>query len=131
MKCYIQILGVDSGDTVPSVLVYFDSKSILINAGEGSQRFFNESRARLRKVQHACFTRVAETTVGGLPGLLLTLSDVLTSAQQSLTLHGPSALQHVLHATRHFVHQYASVFCCLGSLFPLLIVNRAACQYRH
>lgn len=68
MKFFIQILGVDSGDTTPSILLFLDSHSLLINAGEGIQRFFTEQKIRLRKVHNVLFTRLAENTLGGLPG---------------------------------------------------------------
>jgi hypothetical protein len=64
---------------------------------------------RLRKVHHACFTRVAESTVGGLPGVMLTLSDL--GGVSNLRLHGPRALHRLLFATRHFVHEYIAFAC--------------------
>jgi hypothetical protein len=68
MKCYIQILGTDTGDSSPSILLFFDSHTLLLNAGEGIQRFFTEHKVRLRKVTHLMFTRLTEQTLGGLPG---------------------------------------------------------------
>ena len=101
MKCYLQIVGDPAS---PSILVFLDSKSVLINAGEGTQRLFTESRVRLRKIQAVCFTQVAEETIGGLPGLVLTLADMEEAAVR-LAIHGPVELGALLHATRHFMHQ--------------------------
>jgi ribonuclease Z len=101
MKCYLQIVGDPAS---PGILVFLDSKSVLINVGEGTQRLFTESRVRLRKIQAVCFTQVAEETIGGLPGLVLTLADMEEAAVR-LAIHGPAELGALLHATRHFMHQ--------------------------
>ena len=101
MKCYLQIVGDPAS---PGILVFLDSKSVLINVGEGTQRLFTESRVRLRKIQAVCFTQVAEETIGGLPGLVLTLAD-MEEAAIGLSIHGPAELGALLRATRHFMHQ--------------------------
>ncbi|KAI8825010.1 beta-lactamase-like protein [Fimicolochytrium jonesii] len=104
MRYYLQVLGVDSVDTSPTVLVHFDSQRYLFNCGEGTQRFCHEHKVRLSKVQNVFFTRVAWDCIGGLPGMLLTLADAGTD---SLCLHGPRNMTHAMASTRHFIYREA------------------------
>ncbi|KAJ3032438.1 hypothetical protein HDV00_007546 [Rhizophlyctis rosea] len=100
MRYFLQILGTDTGDMCPSVIVHFDSQRYLFNCGEGTQRFCHEHKVRLNKVKNMFLTRVAWDCVGGLPGMLLTLADGGTSY---FKLHGPDNLTHFMAATRHFI----------------------------
>ncbi|KAL6996445.1 tRNAse Z trz4, mitochondrial, partial [Sarracenia purpurea var. burkii] len=74
--CYVQIMGtgMDTQDTLPSVLLFFDKQRFIFNAGEGLQRFCTEHKIKLSKIDHIFLSRVCSETVGGLPGLLLTLA---------------------------------------------------------
>ena len=74
----------------------------LINAGEGLQRFCVEHKMRLvGKLRRVLLTRLTWETAGGLPGLLLTMSD---GGQPGRTaLHGPSRLKQLVGAFRPFV----------------------------
>ncbi|KAL6547799.1 hypothetical protein OROHE_009504 [Orobanche hederae] len=47
--CYAQILGtgMDTQDTSPSVLLFFDKQRFIFNAGEGLQRFCTEHKIKL------------------------------------------------------------------------------------
>lgn len=73
---YAQILGtgMDTQDTSPSVLLFFDRQRFIFNAGEGLQRFCTEHKIKLSKIDHIFLSRVCSETAGGLPGLLLTLA---------------------------------------------------------
>ncbi|KAF3588959.1 hypothetical protein F2Q69_00031495 [Brassica cretica] len=75
---YVQILGtgMDTQDTSPSVLLFFDKQRFIFNAGEGLQRFCTEHKIKLSKVDHIFLSRVCSETAGGLPGLLLTLAGI-------------------------------------------------------
>nr|CAG8501274.1 4504_t:CDS:10 [Entrophospora candida] len=79
MKYYIQILGTDTYDLSPSVLVHFDgqrgSQRYLFNCGEGTQRFCLQNKLKLAKTKNIFITRVNWECVGGIPGMLLTLAD--------------------------------------------------------
>jgi hypothetical protein len=48
---FVQILGtgMDTGDTAPSVLLFFDQRRFIFNAGEGLQRFCIEHKIKLSK----------------------------------------------------------------------------------
>ncbi|KAK6141961.1 hypothetical protein DH2020_024295 [Rehmannia glutinosa] len=79
---YVQILGngIDTRDTSPSVLLFFDKHRYIFNAGEIDQIFL---------------LRVCSETAGGLPGLLLTLSGIG---------HGPEDLNYLAAAMQHFIN---------------------------
>lgn len=147
MKCYLQILGVDSGDSSPTILLFFDEQSIIFNAGEvrpqvlllktffndlsyfqGIQRFFTEHKIRLRKVRRVFFTRLSAKTCGGLPGVILTLADLRTTASDSstLALHGPRRLEPLLHATQHFMHPLRSIVIVVSFFkIPFFVQQKA------
>ena len=72
-----QILNADNATASPSILLALDADRYLFNVGEGLQRLASEHRAagiRLARVKAVLATRAATDTLGGLPGLLLTLA---------------------------------------------------------
>ncbi|EFJ13513.1 hypothetical protein SELMODRAFT_122306, partial [Selaginella moellendorffii] len=83
-----QILG--TGMEMPSVLLFFDNKRFIFNAGEGMQRFC---------IDHILFTRVCSETCGGLPGNRFSffLSFLWVN------IWGPSKLQFLLNAMSTFI----------------------------
>ncbi|KQK03434.2 hypothetical protein BRADI_2g07852v3 [Brachypodium distachyon] len=89
--CYVQILGtgMDTQDTAPSILLFFDKQRFIFNAGEGLQRFCTEHKIKLSKTDHIFFTRVCSETAGGLPGLVLTLAG-MGDEGMSVNIWGPS-----------------------------------------
>ncbi|ERN15071.1 tRNAse Z TRZ4, mitochondrial [Amborella trichopoda] len=108
--CYVQILGtgMDTQDTSPSVLLFFDKQRFIFNAGEGLQRFCTEHKIRLSKIDHMFMTRVCSETAGGLPGLLLTLAGI---GEEGMTIKiwGPSDLKYLVDAMRVFITRSAVV----------------------
>lgn len=108
-SCHVQVLGVgtDTGCTVPSVLLFFDRKRYLFNVGEGFQRFCVEHRVKLTKVTSVLSTRSTTHTLGGLPGMLLTMKDVtaggLLAGQLGYDVHGPPGLRTAAQAFKTFV----------------------------
>lgn len=108
-SCHIQVLGVgtDTGCTVPSVLLFFDRKRYLFNVGEGFQRFCVEHKVKLTKVSSVLSTRATTHTLGGLPGMLLTMKDVtaggLLTGQVGYDVHGPPGLRTAAQAFKTFV----------------------------
>jgi len=109
-SCHVQILGVgtDTGCTVPSVLLFFDRKRYLFNVGEGFQRFCVEHKIKLTKVTSVLSTRATTHTLGGLPGMLLTMKDAtaggLLAGHISFDVHGPTGLQNAVSAFRTFIN---------------------------
>ena len=62
-------LGTDTGDSAPSVLLFFDHYRFLFNAGEGFQRFCVQHRIRMGKTTAIFGTRSTTQALGGLPGV--------------------------------------------------------------
>jgi len=105
---YIQVLGngIDTGDTLPSVLLFFDSYRYIFNVGEGFQRYCFQHRLKLGKINDIFLTRMSTEAAGGLPGLYITLSDYGVQAPEAavqFNVHGPLNLRKYLEAIRCFV----------------------------
>ncbi|GAV77562.1 Lactamase_B_2 domain-containing protein/Lactamase_B_4 domain-containing protein [Cephalotus follicularis] len=107
---YVQILGtgMDTQDTSPSVLLFFDKQRFIFNAGEGLQRFCTEYKIKLSKIDHIFLSRVCSETAGGLPGLLLTLAG-MGEEGMSVNVWGPSDLKYLVDAMRSFIPHAAMV----------------------
>lgn len=108
--CYVQILGtgMDTQDTSPSVLLFFDKQRFIFNAGEGLQRFCTEHKIKLSKIDHIFLSRVCSETAGGLPGLLLTLAG-MGEEGMSVNVWGPSDLKYLVDAMKSFIPNAAMV----------------------
>ncbi|KAL3528718.1 hypothetical protein ACH5RR_008040 [Cinchona calisaya] len=108
--CYVQILGtgMDTHDTSPSVLLFFDKQRFIFNAGEGLQRFCTEHKIKLSKIDHIFLSRVCSETAGGLPGLLLTLAS-MSEEGMSLNVWGPSDIKLLVDSMRTFIPHAAMV----------------------
>eukprot|EP01062_Namystynia_karyoxenos_P062218 TRINITY_DN55134_c0_g1_i1.p1 TRINITY_DN55134_c0_g1~~TRINITY_DN55134_c0_g1_i1.p1 ORF type:complete len:856 (+),score=240.38 TRINITY_DN55134_c0_g1_i1:81-2570(+) len=75
MLVYLQVLGCD-GTGTPTVLLYMGEQRFMFNVPEGTQRYCTESKVKMGKVQGIFLTRLHPDTLLGLPGMLLTLSDM-------------------------------------------------------
>ncbi|GAB4850232.1 tRNAse Z trz4, mitochondrial [Ancistrocladus abbreviatus] len=108
--CYVQILGtgMDTQDTSPSVLLFFDKQRFIFNAGEGLQRFCTEHKIKLSKIDHIFLSRVCSETAGGLPGLLLTLAGI-GDVGMLVNIWGPSDLQLLVDAMKSFIPNAAMI----------------------
>ncbi|ETV88656.1 hypothetical protein, variant 1 [Aphanomyces astaci] len=102
MPVEVQVLSVASTEMSPAIIVTEESQRYLFNAGEGLQRLCMEHRVRLAKLHHVCLTELTSSTVGGLPGLILTVSD---TGKKGLNVFGPSGTKSFMRATRHFLHR--------------------------
>lgn len=56
MKIYAQVLGTATGDSTPTILIFFDQKRYLFNCGEGTQRFCTEHKAHILEYNIYMFT---------------------------------------------------------------------------
>ncbi|KAL7180239.1 hypothetical protein ACSBR1_043457 [Camellia fascicularis] len=108
--CYVQIMGtgMDTQDTSPSVLLFFDKQRFVFNAGEGLQRFCTEHKIKLSKIDYIFLSRVCSETAGGLPGLLLTLAG-MGEEGMSVNVWGPSDLKYLVDAMRLFIPKASMV----------------------
>ncbi|KAG0231928.1 Zinc phosphodiesterase ELAC protein 2 [Actinomortierella wolfii] len=102
MKAYLQILSNGTVDCRPSLILHFDSQRYMINCSEGTQRLCMESKMRFSKLKTIFFTRTHWDCAGGVPGMLLTLSDV---GARNIKLIGGENLTHLITSTRHFVYR--------------------------
>ena len=76
MRSWVEIVGTDTFDTTPSLVIHANSgRKFMFNCGEGTQRLCSEKCVRLGKLTDIFLTRICWDTVGGLPGMLLTLAD--------------------------------------------------------
>ena len=105
----VRVLASGTWDAPPSLLITCeraDRFAYLVNAGEGLQRFCVEHKMRLvGMLQRVLFTRLTWNTVGGLPGLLLTMAD--GGQAGSVRLHGPQRLPQLVDSFRSFVVRHA------------------------
>lgn len=102
MKASVQIISTQVGNqSHPSICIHFDTGRYLFNIGEGTQRNYSESKVRLSKVRGIFLSRLRNETLGGLPGMLLTLAD--KNQIEKLEIIGPVGLTHYLAAARSFV----------------------------
>lgn len=101
MAPYVQLLSVATPGSSPSVLIGTDHERYLFQVGEGTQRLCTEHKVRLSKIDQIFITHYSADTIGGLPGMILTLSDM--GAKAALTLHGPPGVRRFLSSTRHFM----------------------------
>ncbi|KAF3943982.1 hypothetical protein CMV_029511 [Castanea mollissima] len=122
---YVQILGtgMDTQDTSPSVLLFFDKQRFIFNAGEGLQRFCTEHKIKLSKIDHIFLSRVCSETAGGLPGLLLTLAG-MGDEGMSVNVWGPSDLKYLVDAMKSFIPNAAMVHT--RSFGPMLSSDTAS-----
>lgn len=108
--CYLQIMGtgMDTQDTSPAVLLFFEKQRFIFNAGEGLQRFCTEHKIKLSKIDHIFLSRVCSETAGGLPGLLLTLAG-MGDEGMAVNVWGPSDINYLIDAMRSFIPKAAMV----------------------
>ncbi|KAJ1976639.1 hypothetical protein H4R35_002609 [Dimargaris xerosporica] len=101
MQWHIELLTTPGPEIAQaSVIVHMGKQRYLFNCPEGTQRFCTEHRVRLAKLDHVFLTRIDWQTMGGLPGMLLT---VCNAGVKNLTLvGGPNATQ-ALVSTRYFI----------------------------
>ncbi|XP_022721454.1 tRNAse Z TRZ4, mitochondrial-like isoform X3 [Durio zibethinus] len=107
---YVQILGtgMDTQDTSPSILLFFDKQRFIFNAGE---------------IDHIFLSRVCSETAGGLPGLLLTLAG-MGEEGYSVKIWGPSDLDFLVGAMKSFIPHATMVHT--QSFGPALTSDAAA-----
>ncbi|XP_075155770.1 ribonuclease Z [Haematobia irritans] len=96
----LQILGAGSNGAPASVYLFTDQSRYLFNCGEGTQRLAHEHKTKLARLEQIFVTRNTWPTIGGIPGLALTVQD---AGVKELSLHGPPYLDNILMSMRKFV----------------------------
>ncbi|WFD20613.1 ribonuclease Z [Malassezia caprae] len=100
----LRVLAPPTSDTshAPTLVLQCDSKKYMINAGEGTTRVSAQHRASNTRVEHIFLTRIASETLGGIPGLLMTLAD---GGRTSMDIHAPTNLKYALATTRFYARR--------------------------
>ncbi|KXZ55190.1 hypothetical protein GPECTOR_3g335 [Gonium pectorale] len=110
---FLQVLAVDIDHTSPSVLLFFDKERYLFNAGEGIQRLFREHKIKIKQVTAYFVTRVSTETLGGLPGMALSVVPAdaggLLGRQAACTVKGPRGLADYVASFRSYINQENTV----------------------
>ncbi|KAJ3128880.1 hypothetical protein HK098_003207 [Nowakowskiella sp. JEL0407] len=101
MKSYIQLISTHLPETFPSLLLHFDKARYLINCPEGTQRLCSTQSIKLSKLNTLLFTHLTWRNFGGLPGMLLTLTD---SGVTSVKLAG-CGVEDALSNCQNFVYR--------------------------
>lgn len=96
----LQVLGAGANGAPAAVYMFTDQARYLFNCGEGTQRLAHEHKTRLSRLEQIFVTRNTWATVGGLPGLALTIQD---AGVKNVGLHGPPHLGTMLQSMRRFV----------------------------
>lgn len=106
---HIQILGngTDTGDTCPSILLFFENERYVFNVGEGFQRYCFQHGVKLSRLSDIFLTRMSTEAAGGLPGMLITMTEFgvsgLLTGRSGVTVHGPRNLSMLVEAIGSFV----------------------------
>ncbi|KAI0088823.1 hypothetical protein BDY19DRAFT_890423 [Irpex rosettiformis] len=100
MNWSTSVLSSISSDTEPTVVISFDSGKYVFNAGENTGRAWLSSKASWRKTKGVFLTSVGVQHTGGLPGLLMFLTDAGSS---NVELVGPRGLTHLLASMRSYL----------------------------
>eukprot|EP00049_Salpingoeca_infusionum_P018302 m.356594 g.356594 ORF g.356594 m.356594 type:complete len:919 (+) comp17587_c0_seq1:304-3060(+) len=87
-------------DTAPAAFLFTGQRRYLFNCGEGTQRFCSEHKIRLANVTDVFLTQSTWECMGGLPGMLITLTD---STEAQPQLHGPPELANLMAGMRTFM----------------------------
>ncbi|WFD24287.1 ribonuclease Z [Malassezia equina] len=100
----LRVLAAPSSDTshVPTLVLQCDAKKYMFNAGEGTTRVSAQHRASNTRVEHIFLTRIATETLGGIPGLLMTLAD---GGRTLIDIHAPTNLKYALATTRFYARR--------------------------
>lgn len=76
MFSYVEIIGSESYDCSSTVQLIFNDGRYLFECGNGTQRLCCEYGMKLSKVKGVYLSSVTPPSIGGLPGLLMTIADI-------------------------------------------------------
>ncbi|KAK3332545.1 hypothetical protein B0T19DRAFT_344987, partial [Cercophora scortea] len=118
MLNYVQLVSTPTADTPGAcLLLHFDNKRYIFGQiAEGTQRVVTQRKHSLQKVQDIFLTgRIDWQSTGGLLGMILTIADVMSSANAAkvaagkeaetypLSVYGGKNLIHMMAAARAFI----------------------------
>lgn len=101
----IETILLGCGGTMPqkdrhltALLLKYNNKSILIDAGEGTQMAIDENNEDLEKIDTILFTHLHADHIAGLPGLLLTIGN--RGRRDKLHIYGPKDIDTAVRGLR-------------------------------
>lgn len=106
---YVQVVAVDCAYHSACVVIGTENNRFLFEVGEGTQRLVIEHKVRIGKIGGIFLTSALPNSLGGLPGMMLTMDDAGCS---QLDVYAPISAQHYLQATRNFMRP-------LGNFHPI------------
>ncbi|SBT80286.1 tRNA 3'-trailer sequence RNase, putative [Plasmodium malariae] len=95
MEVYIQMIGWHRLAIPSSLRLFVNGDFTLFNCGENNQRFLNEHKLHLVKINNICFTKINPETIGGLIGLLLTIDNI---SDNIITIYGPKPIECIINS---------------------------------
>ena len=101
-RLQVKVLSVGYGANFPCVVVSIDTRNVMIDMGEGTQRLCIEQKVKLVKLDAVLITRLCPETTGGLPGLCLTAID---SGRGELDLIGPKGINQYYYSLRFLMRR--------------------------
>ena len=108
---HFQIVGNGSPGGGKSLLLYTDINKYMFNCGEGSQRLTLEycGPRTLSNLTDIFVTKNSWTSLGGLPGMLLSIR---SSGAPDVTIHGPPGINELYETTKTFIvlHDFDVMF---------------------
>ena len=99
---YCQVISGRTVDSAPAVFIGTKHERFLVNAGAGLQRVCVEQRVRTVRFTRVLLTHLDPDTVGGLPGLVLTVAD---GGRAEMHLTGPPGLKAFVRAAEPFMRR--------------------------
>jgi hypothetical protein len=99
---YCQVISGRTVDSAPAVLVGTKHDRFLVNAGAGLQRLCVEHRVKTVRLTRVFLTHLDSDTLGGLPGLALTLAD---GGRVDMHVAGPPGLRAFVRAAQPFMRR--------------------------
>ena len=102
MTTYVQVIGNDCQFHSACVVIATENNRYLFEVGEGTQRLAVEHKVRIGKINGIFLTSFQPHSVGGLPGMLLTLDD---AGIGNIKVYGPSKALQYLQSTKYFMRQ--------------------------
>lgn len=102
---FIQVLSVENEYHSACISISTEKYRFLIDVGEGTQRLVVEHKVRLGKIACVLLTSGVISSLGGLPGMLLTLDDAGVSSVQVMC---PPEAQKYMQSTQYFMRSLGS-----------------------
>lgn len=99
----LQVLSVDCESHPSIVVLTTENGRVVFDAGEGAQRLAVEHKVRIGKMSHIFLTSHRQSSLGGLPGMLLTLFD---AGVTDIQLTGTAMASRFLSSTSLFMRPF-------------------------